>query len=137
MLYLATPERIAKVCDRFRSAAEAAGRAPDELEFSLLLPTFIDDDLDVARDAARSFLRPYANMAHYAKLFRASGFDDPDALPDALLDAVLLVGDRARARDRIAELASLGLTHLDLAPLPVAGRTIAQSAEVLIAVRAS
>lgn len=135
MLYLATPERIAKVRDRFRSGAEAAGRSPDQLEFSLLLPTFIDDDLEVARDAARSFLRPYASMAHYHKLFRSSGFDDPDSLPDSLLDAVLLVGDQARARDRIAELASLGLTHLDLAPLPVAGRTIAQSAEVLIAMQ--
>ncbi len=132
MLYLATAERITKVRNRFRSAAETAGRSPERLEFSLLLPTFIDDDVDVAREAARTFLRPYAAMAHYDRLFRSSGFDDPSSLPDSLVDAVLLVGDEARARARIAELGSLGLTHLDLAPLPVAGRSIAQSAEVLI-----
>ena len=129
MLYLATTQRITSARQRFQRSAAEVGRDVDTLEFSLLLPTFLHDDVGVAREAARAFLRPYAGMAHYQKLFRASGFDDPASLADELLDAVVLAGDTAICRSRIEALAGTGLTHLDLAPLPVGGRNIAESAE--------
>ena len=133
MLYLATTDRIARARERFHGGAAAAGRTADTLEFSLLLPTFLHDDVDVALDAARTFLRPYAGMAHYRKLFRASGFDDPAGLPNELLDAVVLAGDADRCRARLDALAATGLTHIDLAPLPVGGRTVAESAAFVMA----
>ena len=76
---------------------------------SLLVPTFIDDDLPTARRAAREFLVQYVRWPHYAKTFAASGYADEmervakayqagdqatamAALSDALLDDVVLLG---------------------------------------------
>jgi len=137
MAYLATASRLAVVRDRFRRGAEAAGRDPDGLECSLLLPTFLDDDLEVARDAARGFLSFYAGMPHYRAMFEASGFTDVGSVPDELIDAVVLAGPVEHCRRRLADLAAVGLTHVDLAPLPVGGRALPASAAVLFAERAS
>jgi 5,10-methylenetetrahydromethanopterin reductase len=131
MAYLATASRLAEVGAAFRGGAESAGRDAGTLEFSLLLPTFLDDDLGVARDAARAFLGFYAAMPHYRAMFEASGFEDVASVPDALVDAVVLAGPVGHCRERLAELASVGLTHVDLAPLPVGGRDLPASAAVL------
>lgn len=133
MLYLATDARVAKARDRFVTEAAAAGRDPAALEVSVLLPVFLHDQVELAREAARAFLRPYAAMAHYQKLFRASGFDDPTELSDDLIDAVVAVGDGPRCSQRIEALAAAGLTHIDLAPLPVDGRTVADVAGEVMA----
>lgn len=72
-------------------------------------------------------------MAHDQKLFRVSGFAEPASVQDDLVDAVVLVGDVATCRLRLESLAATGLTHIDLAPLPVGGRSIAESAQRVMA----
>lgn len=121
MLYLATEERVAVALARFDAAAHAAGRNDAPMERSLLLPTFLHDDLDAARAAARTFLGFYAGLAHYRTMFARSGFPvGDDGVPgDDLLDAVVALGPANAIRDRLARLAARGLTHVDLAPLPV------------------
>ena len=137
MGYLATASRLTAVRDRFRQGAESAGRDPDRLEFSLLLPTFLDEDLETARDAARSFLSFYTTLPHYRTMFEASGFTDVTSVPDALIDAVVLAGPVEHCRQRLADLAAVGLTDVDLAPLPVGGRDLPASASVLFEQRAA
>lgn len=132
MLYLATAARIHKARDRFVTEASHAGRDPAGLECSLLMPVFLDDSVAAARDTARAFLRNYVAMAHYQKMFAASGFDRPTDLDDALVDAVVVAGDGEVCRARVEELRSLGLTDVDLAPLGVGGRTIAESAAMVM-----
>ncbi len=133
MGYLATVERLGAVRAAFRQGAETAGRDPDRLEFSLLLPTFLDDDLEVARAAARGFLTFYAGMAHYRRMFEASGFRDVASVPDELIDAVVLAGPVERCRERLGELATVGLTHIDLAPLAVGDRDLPAAADAVFA----
>lgn len=132
MAYLATVDRLGTVLGAVRLGAETAGRDPDQLEYSLLLPTFLDDDLQVARAAARRFLTMYAGMDHYRRMFESSGFTDVASVPDSLIDAVVLAGSAERCRQRLGELAEVGLTHIDLAPLPVGDRDLPASFDAVL-----
>ena len=149
MLYLNTPARYQRGVERFRKAASAAGRDPAGLSVSLLIPTFIHDDLATARRAAREFLVHYARWPHYATTFAASGYarevDEVAsayaagnecaamaALSDSLLDDVLLLGPPARIREGIARLAAAGVEWITLGPQAVGPESLAQQAERLI-----
>lgn len=140
MLYLATADRITTALARFDLAATAAGRGPAgagaevgpaTLERSLLLPVFLHPDADAARAAARRFLSFYLTLPHYQTMFAASGFAGagPDAIADDLLDAIVLAGPADHCRDGLARLAATGLTHVDLAPLPVGDESLPAAAE--------
>jgi alkanesulfonate monooxygenase SsuD/methylene tetrahydromethanopterin reductase-like flavin-dependent oxidoreductase (luciferase family) len=150
MLYINTPSRYRRAVERFRRAATDAGRDPARLPVSLLIPTFIHDDVPTARRAAREFLVHYARWPHYAKTFAASGYADAmarvatayaggdaasamSALSDALLDDVLLLGPPARIREGIARLAEAGVEWITLGPQAVAPESLAQQAERTIA----
>jgi alkanesulfonate monooxygenase SsuD/methylene tetrahydromethanopterin reductase-like flavin-dependent oxidoreductase (luciferase family) len=150
MLYLNTPARYRRAGERFRRAAVAAGRDPAGLAVSLLIPTFIHEDLATARRAGREFLVHYARWPHYAKTFAASGYArEMDeiarayaagevgtamaALTDSLLDDVLLLGPPARIREGIARLAAAGVEWITLGPQAVGPESLAQQAERIIA----
>lgn len=136
MLYLATADRIVTALARFDDAAAAAGRAASEArERSLLLPVFLHPDVDAARAAARRFLGFYLTLPHYQSMFAASGFvgAGPDNISDELLDAIVLAGQADHCRDGLARLAATGLTHVDLAPLPVGDETLPAAAERVLA----
>ena len=150
MLYINTPARYGRAVERFRRAATEAGRDPGRLPVSLLIPTFIHDDLPTARQAAREFLVHYARWPHYAKTFAASGYaDEMDrvakayrvgdvavamaALSDALLDDVVLLGSPSRIREGIDRLARAGVEWITMGPQPVATDSLAQQAERMIA----
>ncbi len=136
MLYLATPARARQIVDRMADAARRAGRAPGAMQVTLLVPTFLSDRLDEAREAARVFLSRYAPRSLYARMFRRSGFDaEVDAMTaalargdsagvqaaitDRMLDEVLLVGPMARCRERLAAFHEAGIDYPLLAPQPV------------------
>jgi alkanesulfonate monooxygenase SsuD/methylene tetrahydromethanopterin reductase-like flavin-dependent oxidoreductase (luciferase family) len=150
MLYLNTPARYERAVERFRRAATAAGRDPAGLAVSLLIPTFIHEDLATARRAAREFLVHYARWPHYAKTFAASGYTGEvdevarayaagdmgramAALTDALLDDVLLLGSPGRIREGIARLAAAGVTWITLGPQAVGPESLVRQAERMIA----
>jgi alkanesulfonate monooxygenase SsuD/methylene tetrahydromethanopterin reductase-like flavin-dependent oxidoreductase (luciferase family) len=149
MLYINTPARYRRAVARFRRAATEAGRDADKLPVSLLIPTFIHDDLPTARQAGREFLVHYARWPHYAKTFAASGYaDEMDrvatayaagdlaaamaALSDALLDDVVLVGSPARIREGIDRFARAGVEWITMGPQPVSTDSPGQQAERII-----
>jgi alkanesulfonate monooxygenase SsuD/methylene tetrahydromethanopterin reductase-like flavin-dependent oxidoreductase (luciferase family) len=153
MLYINTPTRYRRAVERFRRAAKDAGRDPDTLPVSLLIPTFIHDDLPTARQAAREFLVHYARGPHYAKTFAASGYvDEMDqvakawtagdratamaALSDTLLDDVLLLGPPSRIREGIDRFARAGVEWITMGPQAVASDSLARQAERMVAVMA-
>jgi alkanesulfonate monooxygenase SsuD/methylene tetrahydromethanopterin reductase-like flavin-dependent oxidoreductase (luciferase family) len=150
MLYINTPARYRRAVARFRRAATEAGRDAARLAVSLLIPTFLHDDVAVARRAAREFLVHYARWPHYAKTFAASGYadamgrvaaayaagDTPTAmaeLSDALLDDVLLLGPAARIREGLARWAETGADWITLGPQAVASESLAQQAVRMVA----
>jgi alkanesulfonate monooxygenase SsuD/methylene tetrahydromethanopterin reductase-like flavin-dependent oxidoreductase (luciferase family) len=153
MLYINSPARYHRAVERFQQAAAEAGRDPRRLPVSLLVPTFIDDDLSTARRAAREFLVQYVRWPHYAKTFAASGYADEmervakayqagdqatamTALSDVLLDDVVLLGPPSRIREGIDRLARAGVEWITLGPQAVATHSLARQAERMIAVLA-
>jgi alkanesulfonate monooxygenase SsuD/methylene tetrahydromethanopterin reductase-like flavin-dependent oxidoreductase (luciferase family) len=101
----------------------ARGRAKAEmlgpLTMTLGLPTFLGDDLQAMRAAARQNLGLFTTFPFFQRLFRASGFAEeaarmeqgagPAALSDRLLDAVCLLGPMARCREQLAAFRAAGV----------------------------
>ena len=150
MLYINTPARYRRAVERFHRAAREAGRDGARLPVSLLVPTFIHDDLPTARQAARAFLVHYARWPHYAKTFAASGYAAQmervaaaygagdvaaamAALDDALLDEVLLLGPPARIREGIDRFARAGVDWITMGPQAAAPDSLARQAERMVA----
>ena len=100
-----------------RGRARSAGRG--KLEITLGLPTYVGNDIDALRAAARANLGIFSGMPFFRRLMRASGFNaeadkaeqggDGEALSDRLLAAICLIGPPARCRDRLAEYREAGL----------------------------
>jgi alkanesulfonate monooxygenase SsuD/methylene tetrahydromethanopterin reductase-like flavin-dependent oxidoreductase (luciferase family) len=118
MPLLWSPARVARSGSwAERGRAKAPGRG--KLEISLGLPTFIGDDFDAMRDAARANLGLFPNMPFFQRLLRASGFAAEAAmaeqgaggaaLTDRVVDTVCLIGPVSRCRERLAEYRAAGL----------------------------
>jgi alkanesulfonate monooxygenase SsuD/methylene tetrahydromethanopterin reductase-like flavin-dependent oxidoreductase (luciferase family) len=120
-----------------RGRAKASRLGP--LEVALGLPTFIGDDLDAMRDAARQNLGLFTTFPFFQRLFRASGFAEeatqmaqgagPTALSDRLLDAVCLLGSAARCGEQLAAFRAAGVeVPILLPPVGADGaRTVIQA----------
>ena len=67
MVYVGThPENVAWAIDHVRAGAEQAGRDPDAVAISVLCGMWVDDDLELARDASRWAPAACANHIAYA-----------------------------------------------------------------------
>jgi 5,10-methylenetetrahydromethanopterin reductase len=112
------PERVAR---SKAWAARGRAKAPGlgTLDVTLGVPTFVGDDLEALRTAARQNLVLYTGLPFFQRMFRASGFAEEAALmeqgqgmaglSDRLLDAICLLGPVARCRERLAEYRAAGL----------------------------
>lgn len=149
MGYLATPARFAQVAARAQQVAQAAGRDADAVVVSLLIPTFLSDDLQAARQSARRFLTGYMSMPHYRKMIRRSGFEteaermtqaaeagDRDALAalitDSVMDVLCLVGPASKCQEQLAAYREAGLAYPILAPQAVGDEAVTAVAPRLI-----
>jgi 5,10-methylenetetrahydromethanopterin reductase len=136
MGYLASRDRVRQLIARAERGATRAGRTPADVVVSLLIPTFLADDLAAARAAARQFLTHYMSVPLYQKMLRRSDFtteveamtaavEQGDrqgiqaALSDRLMDEICLIGPLARCQERLQALREVGLTSPILAPQPV------------------
>jgi alkanesulfonate monooxygenase SsuD/methylene tetrahydromethanopterin reductase-like flavin-dependent oxidoreductase (luciferase family) len=148
MGYLATRDRFAQVVRVAREAAASAGRSGDAVTPSLLIPTFVSDDLAAARQTARQFLAGYIALPVYARMFRDSGHADEAktvrealargdrpaadaALSDRLVDEVCVLGPAARCRERLGEFRAAGIDFPILAAQPVRESYVAGARRII------
>jgi 5,10-methylenetetrahydromethanopterin reductase len=131
MPFLWSADRVKKSkawIDRGRAKASGLGK----LDVSLGLPTFIGDDLNAMREAARANLGLYTTFPFFQHLFRASGFGPEadqmekgvggPALSDRMLDALCLSGPLTRCREQLAAFRSAGVDlPILVAPIGVDG----------------
>jgi alkanesulfonate monooxygenase SsuD/methylene tetrahydromethanopterin reductase-like flavin-dependent oxidoreductase (luciferase family) len=97
----------------------AKGRPRAALDVALGIPTFVGDNIDAQRSAARANLALFTNLAFYQRLFRACGFAEEaaraeqgaggDALSDRLLDATCLIGPISRCKEQLAAFRAAGV----------------------------
>jgi alkanesulfonate monooxygenase SsuD/methylene tetrahydromethanopterin reductase-like flavin-dependent oxidoreductase (luciferase family) len=107
-----------------RGRAKAPGRAP--LDIAHGIPTFIGDDVEAMREAARANLALFTTFPFYQRMFRASGFAEEAAqaeagaggasLSDRILDAVCLIGPISRCREQLAAYRAAGVDLPILSP---------------------
>jgi alkanesulfonate monooxygenase SsuD/methylene tetrahydromethanopterin reductase-like flavin-dependent oxidoreductase (luciferase family) len=100
-----------------RGRARSGGRG--KLDMTLGLPTFIGNDLEALRAAARANLGFFTALPFFQRLMRVSGFGAEadkaeqgaggDAMSDRVLDAICLLGPIGHCRDRIAAYREAGL----------------------------
>jgi alkanesulfonate monooxygenase SsuD/methylene tetrahydromethanopterin reductase-like flavin-dependent oxidoreductase (luciferase family) len=100
-----------------RGRAKSGGRG--KLDLTLGLPTYIGDDIDALRAAARANLGLFTSLPFFQRLLRVSGFVEEanraeqgsgsDALSNRVLDAICLIGSLGRCKDRLAEYRAAGL----------------------------
>jgi len=125
MPFLWPAARIAK-SKAWAARGRARSRGLAQLDITLGLPTFIGDDLDVLRDAARQNLVLYTTFPFFQRLARASGFEDEAALmeqgvglaslTDRLLDSVCLFGPVSRCREQMTAFRKAGVDLPILVP---------------------
>lgn len=134
------------------AAASAAGRDPSVLRWQAVHFVAVDDDRERARHAARAALgHLFAPLPHpyYAHTMREQGFADVvgllleavergtlestlPAIPDELVDTLVIAGTPAECRARIAEYAGLVDELLLLNAMPAApGRVVESYASLL------
>ena len=125
MPFLWSAERVKRSktwIDRGRAKASGLGK----VDVTLGIPTFIGDDLNAMREAARANLGLYTTFPFFQRLFRASGFG-PEAdqmekgaggaaLSDRILDAVCLTGPLTRCREQLAAFRAAGVDLPILVP---------------------
>jgi alkanesulfonate monooxygenase SsuD/methylene tetrahydromethanopterin reductase-like flavin-dependent oxidoreductase (luciferase family) len=100
-----------------RGRSKSGGRG--KLDLTLGLPTYVGDDIENLRAAARANLGLFTTLPFFQRLLRVSGFAEEadrseqgaggDALSDRVLDAICLMGPVGRCRERIAEYRAAGL----------------------------
>ena len=133
-----SPERFAEVHrPKLERGFAARGGRPDGFEIAPLVPVVVSDDVEAARDFLKPLLALYvggmgarevnfynrlacrygyeAEATHVQELYLGGRKNDAAAaVPDALVDEVALVGDRARIADRLAAWRAAGVTSLNL-----------------------
>lgn len=90
-----TPERVGEARDAIRASAQATGRDPDTVTISVYVRASFSDR---AHEALHAAAGEYASYPSYARQFRAMGIE-PTA--EAVVEAICLRDDPARARDRL------------------------------------
>ena len=128
--------RYPRALDALRRGAARAGRDPARLEVVHFTTCYLVPDRSAALHEAKRMLARYASLPFYGNMLAASGFRAEveavraawqardvaaaeRAVSDAMADAVTLVGEPARCRERLAAYAAAGATSTIVFPNPV------------------
>lgn len=134
MVWLVPRAGIGELLAAAGRAGERAGRAAPPVEVSV--HAFVDDDLDAARESARSSLSYWVGLPSYNSALARAGFEaeaagiaaafragDTTALrasvSDRLIDEYCLVGPAGRCVDQLAQWDGTGAATVVLVPHPV------------------
>ena len=114
LLNWCSPERVAAAGAQLREGAEASGRDPASVTIGVYVRASLGADAAAALRALQAATGEYASFPAYARQFAAIGLGDaarlasaahaagrPEEVPEALVNAICLVGDPAAARVRL------------------------------------
>jgi probable F420-dependent oxidoreductase len=134
ILTWSTLEAARRVAGPVSTGARRAGRRPEDVEIVSLLPCYVAPSRAEARDRMRPAVALYAGFfPRYNRLLAESGFPDAAraikqvwetgdrvaaarAVPDALVDAVAVIGTAAECRERVEEYRRAGLALPIISP---------------------
>lgn len=150
MPFLSPLDYLPTLLDAARSAAVDAGRDAAQLGCCLSIPTFVADDEDAARSAARYNLAFFAQLPNYRRQWRRAGYTTAmDAvqatwstgdrraaaaqLPDELIEQVCVFGRPARCRAQLAAFHAAGVDLPVLAVSPVNEERLAATRKTVLA----
>jgi probable F420-dependent oxidoreductase len=134
ILTWSTLEAARRVAEPVAAGARRAGRRPEDVEVVSLLPCYVAPSRAEARDRMRPAVALYAGFfPRYNRLLAESGFPEAAhaikqvwdagdraaaarAVPDALVDAVAVVGTPADCRERVEAYRRAGLALPIISP---------------------
>jgi alkanesulfonate monooxygenase SsuD/methylene tetrahydromethanopterin reductase-like flavin-dependent oxidoreductase (luciferase family) len=136
MPFLPSRTYLTRLVAAAREAAQRAGKDANAVDCILSIPTFIDNDLEQARSAARYNLAYFARLPFYRRQWRRCGFvDEVNALQevwkqqdrraaaalvsDRMVDEVCVYGPPSRCHEQLAAFREAGAAIPVLAVSPV------------------
>jgi alkanesulfonate monooxygenase SsuD/methylene tetrahydromethanopterin reductase-like flavin-dependent oxidoreductase (luciferase family) len=136
MPFLPARSYLTRLVEAAKNAAQRAGKDPNAVDCIISIPTFIADDLEQARSAARYNLAFFAQLPFYRKQWRRCGFvDEVNALQEAwkrndrraaaalvsdrMVDEVCVFGPPSLCREQLAAFHEAGAALPVLAVSPV------------------
>tara|TARA_R110000787_G_scaffold9353_11_gene32789 strand:+ start:959 stop:1927 length:969 start_codon:yes stop_codon:yes gene_type:complete len=136
MPFLTGRSYVKTLVDTAKAAAKGVGKDPDKVDCIMSIPTFVADDVEAARSAARYNLAFFGQMPNYRKQWRASGFEDEVAaielawqekdrklaatkVSDRMVEEVCVFGSPGQCRDQLAAFHEAGAGMPVLAVSPV------------------
>jgi len=148
MPFLPARSYLTRLVAAARSAAQRAGNDLNALDCIVSIPTFISDDLEQARSAARYNLAFFAQLPFYRKQWRRCGFvDEVNALQEAwkrndrraaaalvsdrMVDEVCVFGPPSLCREQLAAFHEAGAALPVIAVSPVNEERLAATRKAL------
>lgn len=136
MPYLSPLSYLPQLIAAAREAHDQADRDASAFRCCLSMPTFVSDDEDAARSAARYNLAFFAQLPNYRRQWRRAGYgpamdavtlalktghrrDAAAQIPDELVEEVCVFGSAARCRAQLAAFRAVGVDLPVIAVSPV------------------
>ena len=124
--YMVPLSRMGAYLEARDAGAKRANRNPRDVEIDLGIHTFLCDDLNFAREAARQTLTYWLGLPAYNNSIRKSGYEQEaesikrafergdqkalrEGITDAIIDEFCLVGPPERCRERLAAFYDAGV----------------------------
>jgi alkanesulfonate monooxygenase SsuD/methylene tetrahydromethanopterin reductase-like flavin-dependent oxidoreductase (luciferase family) len=148
MPFLPARSYLTRLVEAAKTAAQRAGKDPQAVDCIVSIPTFISDDLEQARSAARYNLAFFAQLPFYRKQWRRCGFvDEVNALQEAwkkndrraaaalvsdrMVDEVCVFGPPSLCREQLAAFHEAGAAMPVIAVSPVNEERLAATHKAL------
>ena len=97
------------------------------------VPVAVTEDRRVVLAAGHQMLDFYANIPFYANMFSNAGFSltSDQAIPDALVDSLIISGNESTVAARLNELLAAGLDELMVSLVPRTGGSDEEQARLM------
>lgn len=136
MPFLPARTYLTTLVEAAKNAAQRVGKDPDQLDCIVSIPTFVSDDIEQARSAARYNLAFFGQLPFYRLQWRRCGFvDEANAMQaawknndrkaaaavvsDRMVDQVCVFGPPSMCREQLAAFHEAGAAMPVLAVSPV------------------
>jgi len=111
---MATPDKLAEICDHVRDGARGAGRVPGVAQIAAKVRVSLHLDREHARAKLRHLAAFYTVADHYQDMLRSSGFEqDVDAAVEAFKNGGLGEAERTISDEYLDQLPLIAATSIE------------------------